>query len=127
MLQHPLLSQRRSWGHTPQEMLTNDLTPASPKSVSPGLVKAIAPATEEVAKLKVIERETLQTQPSCVSPGTVKSLPGHHSELHGAFLHQPKFSSPSPSALCMLPRLPQGFPAQASNSLSICSFRDRFS
>lgn len=58
-----LLSQRSSWGHTPQEMLLNDLSPSSP-----GFAKAIAPGTEGTAKLKTIEGGTQQTQPSPTSP-----------------------------------------------------------
>lgn len=68
MLQHPLLSQRSSWGRTHQEMLLNDLSPVSPKPASPGLAEAIAPGTEGMAKLKIIKGGTQQTQPSHRSP-----------------------------------------------------------
>lgn len=57
-----------------------NLSPASPKSVFPGLAEAIAPATEETAKLKVIEREALQIQPSCRSP-VCHQLQLNHSQV----------------------------------------------
>lgn len=63
MLQHPLLSQRNSRGHAHQEMLLNDLSPASP-----GLAEAIAPGTEGTAKLKIIDGGTQQIQSSRRSP-----------------------------------------------------------
>lgn len=65
MLQHLLLSQRSSWGHTHQELLLNDLSPVFPKPAFQSLAEAITPGTEATAKLRIIERGT---QPSCRSP-----------------------------------------------------------
>lgn len=126
VLQHPLLSQRSSWGHTHQEMLPNDPAPASP-----GLAEAIVPGTERTAKLRIVKGGIQQTQPSRRSPAHHRLQPKHsqgpHSELRGAFFHQSKFTSSIPGAPHALPRLPGGLPAQFSNSFSICIFRDGFS
>lgn len=67
VLQHPLLRQRSSRGHALQEMLLNDLSPASPKPVSSCLAKATAPRTEGMAKLGS-KGETQQTPLSRRSP-----------------------------------------------------------